>query len=316
VEQVLAELRTDSGVVWAEPNYFANLPELNGTDQSSSGFVDQVSQAFLDGVSPSNYFGQYAVTLIKSKLAQPIANGGLGVTVAVVDTGVDTNHPVFHNVAPGIDYLGSDTNPMEEGSGPGYGHGTMVAGIIALVAPQATIMPCRAFDSNGSAKMVDITASINWAVDHGANVLNLRFGVTNDSQLLSKTISNALNQGVVVIASAGNNNTSLPQYPAAYSGVLAVGASDQYDKKASFSNYGSYVGVAAPGVSIYSSYPNNQWAWWSGTSFAAPLVSGEAALRLAHGGGSVVQTIKNTAVSCCSGLLGRGQIDCLAAVNY
>ncbi|MBI3949913.1 MAG: S8 family serine peptidase [Acidobacteria bacterium] len=315
VEQVVVELKADRSVAWAEPHYFAKLPELDGTDQRSSPYIDQRSSGYIDGVSPSDYFVQYAVSLIKADLARPIANNGLGVTVAIVDTGVDTNHPVFHNVAPGYDYLGDGPNPAEEGSGPAYGHGTMVAGIVALVAPEATIMPLRAFDSNGSAKIVDITASINYAVDHDAQVLNLSFGLLTDSQLLSKTISNALSRGVVVIASAGNNNSSSPQYPAAYPGVLAVGASDQYDAKASFSNYGAFVGVAAPGVNIYSAYPNNQWAWWDGTSFSAPFVSGEAALRLSHGGGDVVQVIKNTAVPCCGGLLGRGRIDALAAVR-
>jgi thermitase len=304
-------LRADSAVVWAEPNYYAKAPEI---DQRSASYIDQRSVAYIDGSSPSDYFYQYAFTQIN---ADHVNNTkGAGVIVAVIDTGVDVTHPVFKSTVPGYDFVGSDTNPAEEGTGPGFGHGTMVAGIVTLVAKDVAIMPIRAFDSLGSAKIVDLNNAIYWATDNGADVINMSWGISTDSNLLGSAVNYALSRGVVLVAAAGNDGMNLPQWPAANPGVLAVGASDQTDSKASFSNYGSFVNVAAPGVDIYSSYPGYRWAWWDGTSFAAPFVSGEAALRIARGGGDVVQIIKNTAVGCCGGLLGSGRIDCLAAVNY
>jgi thermitase len=316
VEQVIAELGTNPAVEWVEPNFLAKVPELDSLDQESTPFIDQESVPFIDGSSPSSFFTQYAYTLTQANFAKAVANNGSGVTVAVIDTGIDAGHPVFRNFAQGYDFLSNDWNPAEVSGGPGYGHGTMVAGIIVLVAPQARIMPIRAFDSNGSATTSDITSSIFYAVDSGAKVLNLSFSLTSNSTSLYWAISYALSRGVVVVASAGNTGTSYPRYPAAYSGVLSVGATDQYDRRASFSNYGSYVEVGAPGVNLYSAYPGNRWASWSGTSFAAPLVSGQAALRLARSGGNPVYAIKYTTVSCCGGLFDHGRVNCLAAMYY
>jgi thermitase len=311
VDQVVTAMRADAQIVWAEGNYYVKAPEI---DQRSASYIDQRSIAYIDGQSPSDYFTQYAVSKIKADLAHAYSTGS-GVTVAVIDTGVDINHPVFHSTVPGYDFVGRDNNPAEEGSGPGYGHGTFVAGIIALVAPNATIMPIRAFDSNGSAKAADLNDAIIWAVNNGADVINMSWGLGVDSNLLSAAISFADSFGVVMIAAAGNEGTTSLQWPAAESAVLAVGATDQNDNRASFSNYGNWLGVGAPGVGIYSAYPNNRWAWWDGTSFSTAFVSGEAALVISDGGSNVTQTIKNTARSCCSNQLGSGRIDCLAAVN-
>jgi len=141
----------------------------------------------------------------------------------------------------------------------------------------------------------------------------MSFGLPRESVPIRNAIEFARSQGLVLIAAAGNNNTSVPQFPASSPSVMAVAATDQYDLKASFSNYGSHIAVAAPGVSIYSAYPGEGWAWWSGTSFAAPFVSGEAALLLSIG--RSVDRIQSTAVPVGSGL-GSGRIDCLAAVSY
>lgn len=311
VEQVVSAMRSDSQVIWAEANYYVKAPEI---EQRSTSYIDQRSIAYIDGQSPSDYFAQYAVTKIKSDLAHAYATGS-GVTVAVIDTGVDINHPVFHLTVAGYDFIGRDNNPAEEGTGPGYGHGTHVAGLIALVAPNAAIMPIRAFDSTGTAKTVDLNDAIIWAANNGADVINMSWGLGTDSQLLNSAIAYADSLGVIMIAAAGNEGSTTKQWPAANNRVLAVGATDQNDNRASFSNYGNWLGVGAPGVSIYSAYPNNRWAWWDGTSFSTALVSGEAALILSDGGSNVIQTIKDTATACCSGQLGSGRIDCLAAVR-
>jgi thermitase len=312
VEEAVAELKADHrDVRSAEPNYLLKVPEV---DQRSVAWVDQRSVAWVDGESPPEYFDQYAMQLIRATEAQESADGS-GVTVAVIDTGVDTDHPTFDNVVQGYDYVSHDNNPAEEGSGPAYGHGTMVAGIVALVAPRATVMPVRAFDSNGIGTAANVGNAIRYAARNGADVINMSFGVSTESAPIRSAIEFASRQGAVLIVAAGNSNTSVPQYPASDEDVLAVGATDNADNKADFSNYGSHIAVGAPGVSIYSAYPGGRFAWGDGTSYATAFVSGEAALVLSVGGGDADQIIRDTAVPCCGGLLGNGRIDALAAVS-
>jgi thermitase len=315
VEEVAAKLSDDPRVIWAEPNYWFDLDQL-GTDQRSAAAIDQRSTAYIDGVSPTDYFTQYAMPLIQAPAAHALATG-TGVTVAVVDTGVDSSHPALGNVTFGFDFVDNDTDPSEVGGGLAYGHGTHVAGVVALVAPGATVMPVRAFDSNGYGDASTIASAIQWAAGSGADVINMSFGMYGkEPKVLKNAITSAHNQGIVLVASVGNDNSNSPRYPAkdGSNNVLAVAATDQNDQKASFSNYGSSVKVCAPGVSIYSAYPGGGWAWWDGTSFAAPMVSGEAALLLSAGKSNVENTIKDSAVNVGSGL-GSGRIDCLAALT-
>jgi subtilisin family serine protease len=317
IERILSALKDDSDVVDAEPNYWVEVPE---TSQASSPFVDQASSPFVDGVSPANYFDHYAMSLIRAKDAQAITSGR-GVTVAVVDTGVDTRHPVFRSVARGFDFVDFDANATEECPGMACGHGTMVAGLIALVARQATILPLRAFNSDGVGTTWQVGTAIYYAVLRGAKVINMSFGAPSDSFLIRWAIEVASRAGVVMIASAGNDGSATPQYPASDARVMAVAATDQTDHKADFSNYGTNIDVCAPGVDVYSAYPDGQFAWWSGTSFSAAFVSGEAALILSAGRGHVSSTIRRTAVDIdhlnpgYAGLLGDGRIDVLAAVS-
>jgi thermitase len=315
VDQVVAELEADSDVIWAKPNYLLRAPEVS---QRSAAAIDQRSVAYIDESSPSDYFDQYAISIINAELAGNIAQKGSGVTVAVIDTGVDTTHPTFNYVVPGYDFVNNDNDPSEVSGGLGYGHGTFVAGLIVLVARDAAIMPLRAFDPNGVGKASNISKAIRYAADRGAQVINMSFGMveTDTTGALLNAINYAASRGVVMIAAAGNDSGGTSQYPASDPQVLAVGATDSADQKTSFSNYGSWVGVEAPGEGIYSAYPGGLWAWWDGTSFSAAFVSSEAVLRLARGGGNVIQIIKDTAVPCCSGLLGSGRIDCLAAVQF
>lgn len=309
VEQAVAELEADtSNVVSAEPNYLLTVPE-----------VDQRSMAFVDG-NEAAYTDQYALELIQATQAQVIADGA-GVIVAVVDTGVDTTHPAFSQVVQGYDYVDHDNNPSETGYGEAYGHGTMVAGIIALVAPQAAILPVRAFDSEGVGKASAVANAIRYASRQGAVVVNLSFSLPVVSAPIRSAISFASRRGAVLIASAGNDDTSTPPFPASDPQVMAVAATDSADIKADFSNYGSFISVSAPGVSVHSAYPGGTYASWEGTSFAAPFVSGEAALVVSRMGRNARQTIEDTAVNInalnpnYSGLLGSGRIDCLAAVS-
>jgi subtilisin family serine protease len=200
-------------------------------------------------------------------------------------------------------------------------HGTFCAGILAVMAPDASIMPLRAFDDNGNADLFTLAKAIRYARRNGAQVLNMSFGTLTDSKVLREAIEYARAGNVLLIASAGNNNTSAPQYPAAYPGVLAVAATDELDEKSEFSNYGSYVFVDAPGTHIISAVPGGQYSIANGTSFSAPMVAAMGALIRSIRYNDTTATIANSAVNINSrnpkyyGQLGYGRIDVLRAVK-
>jgi subtilisin family serine protease len=177
--------------------------------------------------------------------------------------------------------------PDDSGPGLAWGHGTHVAGIIAAMAPGATILPVRVLDSGGRGNSFLLAYALEWVVAHGAQVVNLSLGTDFDSRILRDVIERALDAGVVVVAAAGNNGQALRQFPAAYPDVLAV-TSVTYDRatrsfvRSSFANYGrEWVDLAAPGEGVLSAMvtvTGTGYARWSGTSMATALVSGAAAL--------------------------------------
>ncbi|HYR91584.1 MAG TPA: S8 family serine peptidase [Terriglobia bacterium] len=204
---------------------------------------------------------------------------------------------------------------------PAYGHGTLCAGIIAAMAPDSMIMPLRTFDDQGRADLFTIAKAIRYAANNGANVINMSFGALDQSQALKNSIDYAKSKGVILVASAGNNNTSAPQYPAAMAGVLTVAATKLTDEKASFSNYGNYVFADGPGVRIISAYPGGLYAVVSGTSFSAPEVAATAALIRSIRTWGIASSISGTAVYIDNknpgyvNKLGYGRIDVLRAVR-
>ena len=162
---------------------------------------------------------------------------------------------------------------------PAFGHGTMVAGVIHRVAPYASIMPLRVFDGNGHADLLDIVAAVYYAVDHGANVINMSFSIESFSPELMRAINYAARNGVACIASAGNQGKEAIVFPAAFGSTIGVASSGYLDEISLFSNLGSdLVTVAAPGEAIVTTFPGGVWAVASGTSFAAPWISGAAAI--------------------------------------
>ena len=218
-------------------------------------------------------------------------------------------------------YLDDSSASYLDGRNPAYSHGTLTAGIIAAVAPDAMIMPLRAFDDNGSSNSFMIAKAIRYAVNHGAQVINMSFGSLTDCAVLRTAVRYALDRNVTLTASAGNNNSATPQYPAAYSGVITVAATNLLDVKASFSNYGTGIEVDAPGVNIISAVPGNLYGIVNGTSFSAPIIAGTAALLRAEGvtgvaariaGGTINIDAKNLSFI---GQLGSGRIDILKSVN-
>jgi len=304
IPSVANEYSMNPCVVYAEPNYLYHLYEIpNDPYFEQQWALYQESDCDIDAPE-----------------AWDIETGNPNVTIAIIDSGVDYNHPdlaanIWHDpiygnpgydfvdintaeyiakgftLCPDEDYTVPDANPMDVS-----GHGTHCTGIagavtnngigIAGVSWNCKIMPVRSgfkiiYLSRvyGLLEFDDIALGIIYAADNGANVISMSFG-GDDSNLVHDAINYAYSQGVVLVAAAGNGDTNCPSYPAAYDNVIAVAATDSDDSKASFSNYGSWVDVAAPGVDILSTLPNNAYANGLGTSMACPHVAGLAALIL------------------------------------
>jgi subtilisin family serine protease len=176
--------------------------------------------------------------------------------------------------------LSQSTTPILDGfkTPHAFGHGTMVAGLIHLVAPTAKLMPVKVFSSDGTSSLSLIISGIYYAVDHGAKVINMSFSFSGTSQELTTAVNYANSQGVVMVASAGNDGQAEVIFPAGYSQVMGIASTSNQDMRSLFSNYGSVVTMAAPGEGVISTYPFNHYAAGWGTSFSTPLVSGAVAL--------------------------------------
>lgn len=227
---------------------------------------------------------------------------GEGVVVAVLDTGVDAGHPVLAGrLAPGgIDLVDDDDDPDDEGNGSDsdgdgnpdemVGHGTFMASLIVLTAPQASILPVRVLDGDGKSSTWRVAKGLYAAVDAGAHVINTSLGTTCPSSVLADAVADARVRGVVVVAAVGNQATDqVPEFPAAAPSVLGVAALDDQDILAPFSNYGETVFLAAPGTrvvdpgfdlqrSVIGAMPGGGWAVWEGTSLSTAFVAGAAAV--------------------------------------
>jgi large repetitive protein len=259
---------------------FTNLWALHNTGQLLSGHPGTGGTSDADIDAPA---------------AWDVTTGSPDVTVAVVDSGVDRSHPdLFANLVPGWDYAYDDADPTDYD-----GHGTHVAGIIGArgnngvgitgVAWQTRLMPVQALDAEGSGTTSDIVDAYKFAKTNGAKIVNASFGGSGFSQYEYNAIRDAPN--VLFVAAAGNaapgsaatNDDVTPEYPCGYNlpNVICVAATDNNDRLADFSNYGpTKVDIAAPGNNIYSTYKCDSYAYMSGTSMAAPEVSGAAALVL------------------------------------
>ncbi|WP_309492823.1 S8 family serine peptidase [Candidatus Hecatella orcuttiae] len=225
------------------------------------------------------------------------ANMGSGIKVAVLDTGIDKDHPdLQENIKGGVNFVSKpwwkdpDPNKWDDDNG----HGTYVAGIIAAVeneigvigsAPKAWLYGVKVLDRTGSGYVSDVIAGIDWSVDNGMHVISMSLGSSSDSQALHDACDNAYAAGLVLVAAAGNSgdgdgSTNEVLYPAKYSSVIAVAATDKDDSTPTWSSEGEEVELAAPGVDVRSTWKDGSYETHSGTSAATPHVSGTIALVL------------------------------------
>jgi len=227
---------------------------------------------------------QWGPKKIQADTAWNTQTGNKSILIAVVDTGVDWNHlDLAANYVPlGYDWWNLDSDPMDD-----HGHGTHCAGIMAATLnngkgiaglAQVRVMAEKFLSSEGWGTYEDAASALIHAADAGADIISNSWGSYYDSDLVHEAVRYAYNKGALLVAAAGNDAWDWPLYPAAYDEVVAVTATDQSDNPASFTNFGSWVEVAAPGVSIYSTVWDDSYASWSGTSMATPHVAGVAAL--------------------------------------
>ncbi|MBN1560721.1 S8 family serine peptidase [candidate division KSB1 bacterium] len=322
----IAESLTRAGVLHAHPN-----------------------RAFQLHFTPNDpfYQDQYALKNVCAEQAWETERGSTDVIVAVIDTGIDYEHPDMQNNlwlnagedvngngrvdesdyngidddgngfvddirgwdftdAPnypdGGDYLDRDNDPMD-----GHGHGTGVAGIIAAetdndygiagLAFGCRVMNLRAFNSSGYGEEDDAASAILYAIANGAQVINMSFGDVFVSRILDDVLKYGRQQGAVMVASAGNSSSDEIHYPSGFAETISVGASDQNDHLAGFSNFGPSIDLVAPGSSILSLDRENDFHNWNGTSFSAPCVSAAAALILSHRPGLNADAVRSLLVN-------------------
>lgn len=339
---------------WIDATIASGLPQLAWMELDYLGQVPGggTGSIFVDGITDDQVVAlQYARERISLPAALARADGR-GTVVAIMDTGVDAGHPLLAGsiASGGFDFVtgtadASDRNDGIDSDGDGVpnelvGHGTFVASMVHLVAPGARLLPVRVLDGDGNGRLWTLARGITHAVDRGVEVINVSIVSDYDSAAVEAAIDEATALGIVVVASAGNCGNEERLFPAAKSNVLGVAATDHVDRKAGFSNYGDQIDLAAPGASplqgtpvpansILGALPGGRYGAGSGTSFAAPIVAGVAALvRAQHPEWQAIEAtsiaVEQAILLGCDdvsssdptygGQLGAGRVDAAAAV--
>jgi hypothetical protein len=319
INSIVYKCKKDPIVQYAQPNFYNHLAEK----------IEKPNDFF--------YTDQWALEKIDMLKAWEIEKGSEDIIVAVVDTGVDYNHEdlksrIWINAdeipdngidddgngytddvrgwdffdSPDtklkVDHVIRDNDPMDED-----GHGTHVAGIIAgtpnnSVGVAGVTWGCKIMPLRAGSKILeddDLASAIVYAVENGAQIINMSWGSDELSYVIRDVTKYAYNSGCVLVGAAGNENQPKIIYPASHEHVISVGATDKADKKAGFSNYGAGLDIVAPGDKVFGTLPNNSYSDWSGTSMSAPVVSGVIALMLSKRRGltnqEIVQILRQSA---------------------
>lgn len=311
---VIKRLERNPGILSIEPDIrvraLGKKPERTGKSASQ-----------IQGSQPV----PWGVDKIDADLAWSLSRGA-GVKIAVLDTGIDKDHPdLSGNIMGGVNYVSTpwwaDPDPLDWGDD--NGHGSHVAGIIGAldndigvigVAPGSWLYGVKVLDKKGDGFLSDVILGIEWAIDNDMDIITMSLGSNTGSQSLEEALDNAYNAGILVVAAAGNDGDSNPDddvdYPARYDPVIAVGATDSNDIHPGWSSDGPEVEISAPGVNVYSTWKNGGYNTESGTSMATPHVTGVAALLLAYDPGlspdQVRARLQSTALDL--GTLGRDNL--------
>jgi subtilisin family serine protease len=351
----LLKLNLQLGIVDAEMDQVVNT-QAAYAGPAPSYLTDEKPTSYYGATVWHGYVTQPGNQLIRTSTTQSTFHvTGSGVTVAVIDTGVDPTNPVLQNLlVSGYDFTrnvkgGSEksdvsTSPdlsqaqtaqvnqrtvavldqrtvavLDGSSYSAFGHGTMTAGIVHLVAPQAKIMPLKSFNADGTGYDSDILRAIYYAVKNGAKVLNMSFDYPSYSAELANAVKYANSNGVISVASAGNDGQQVAVYPGALPSVIDVASTSNSDIQSVFTNYGAPpVWMAAPGEGVMTTYPWGTYAAGWGTSFSAPFVSGTAALMLGANGNCTSSKVASGlahAASISDPQLGYGRLDTYQAVQ-
>ncbi len=285
LKTIIAKMRKDVRVLSVEPNYVLGAAEFNRQGPSM-----QWTSTFNGEDGPTAYQGQPSIGQVNYGPAAQRFDG-TGVRVAILDTGISLRPTTLApQVLAGWNFVDNNADTDDRPFGLDFnrnglpdeavGHGTMVAGLILRFAPRAQLLPVKVLNSDGWGTLWAACEGIRYALADGAQVLNLSLGFRHNSGLLTRAISDAADSGAIIVTSAGNDNSHVPWFPAGNPRALTVAALNADNTKAAFSNFGAVVDLCAPGVEIVSTFWDGRYAAWSGTSFAAPIVSAEATLLL------------------------------------
>jgi len=263
---------------------------------------------------------QWGPALIGAPAAWAVTTGSPRVVIAVLDSGVDFSQPDLRGaLVPGYDFVNGDNDPSDDN-----GHGTRTAGIVGAradnglgisgVCPRCSIMPVKVANANGTASWLDVASGISWAADHGASVISMSLG-GGSSDAVAAAVRYAESKGVLVVAAAGNGGSSQPFYPAADPGVLSVAGTAKTGRLYPWSNYGSWVDVAAPGCDT-TTYVGDDFGQFCGTSASAPVVAGLAGLAFSYAPTSSPETIEHAIVSSAHHVAGvtDGRVDAVGTL--
>lgn len=267
-ERAIAIARNWPGVVYAEGEVMYHTTQVVPNDPS--------------------FNTQWAWNVINAPRGWAITQGSPNILVAVLDTGIDTDHPdLVGKTVLGRDFTGNTATPAWE---DGQGHGTHVSGTVSAITNNGLgvsgtgwntrLMIGKVLSNSGSGSNTMVANGIIWAADNGARVINMSLGGGSPSTTMENAVNYAASRGVIIVASAGNSNTTSPSYPAFYAACIAVASTTSADARSSFSNFGAWVDVAAPGSNILSTTRGGGYGSLSGTSMAAPHVAGLAALAI------------------------------------